>query len=122
MKIHEIVPLLENLDTLNIDYSLDVHKGLQAGRLWISGLSTKHEHYHTVISLLTRFYGKLEKKIDSGTQSWTARKDNQDLLMYRVAQCKVTSYRTEERKVTKEVETDEIETYEVPIYDCSEAE
>ena len=121
MKYEEISPLLEKLNELNAQWSLDVtHKGV--GRLWISNVSQTSENYHAVVSALTSFYGRLDKEVSCGTQSWSAEKEGQTLMMYRVASCKVVGYRTVERKKMVEVETEEIETEEEPIYDCSETE
>jgi hypothetical protein len=79
-------------------------------------------NYHVVLSLVTSLFGRLVKEISAGTQSWSGSKDGTTLTMHRIAQCKVTRYRTVEKKKTIEVETDEIETEEVPVYDCAETE
>jgi hypothetical protein len=121
MKYDDIKPLLDEITGLGGHFELTLtHDGV--GRLWVSDLRQANDNYHPILSALTRFYGRLEKQISSGTQSWIAFKDDQKLFVYNVAQCKVVGYRTVERKKTVEVETEEIETEEEPIYDCSEAE
>lgn len=121
MEYEIIKPLLDELKSLGAEFSLDLtHRGV--GRLWISNVKQTSTNYHDVVSALTRFYGRLDKQVSYGTQSWTATKEGQTLNMYSVAQCKVVGYRTVERKKMVEVETEEIETEEEPIYDCSEVE
>lgn len=121
MEYEQIKPLLDELKSLGAEFSLDLtHKGV--GRLWISNVTQNTPNYHDVVSLLTRFYGRLDKEISYGVQSWKAEKDGNTLNMYRVASCKIVGYRTVERKKMVQVETEEIETDEEPIYDCSEVE
>lgn len=122
MTITELTPLLDRLDAMGVDYSASIHKGKKVSSLFVSGVRTTHENYHPILSALTSAFNHLDKSISSGTQSWRAEKDGTSLTMYHVAVCKVTGYRTVEKKKTVEVETEEIETEEVPIYDCSETE
>ena len=121
MKIAEIMPLLDKLTELDVNWGLDLRKK-GVGRLWVDGLSQADERYHPVLSILTSFFERLNKEISGGIQSWSAEKDGATLMMYRVAQCKVVGYRTVERKKVVEVETEEIETDEEPIYDCTGVE
>ena len=121
MEYEQIKPMLDELKVQGVEFSLDMtHKGL--GRLWIRNVKQTSDNYHAVIGILTRFYGRLDKEFNGGSQSWNAEKDGQCLYMYSVAQCKVVGYRTVERKKTVEVETEDIETSEEPIYDCTSAE
>ena len=121
MKYEEIRPLLDEITQLGVHFDLSLtHEGV--GRLWISNVKQTSDNYHEVVSALTRFYGRLDKEISYGNQSWKAEKDGQTLNMYSVAQCKVVGYRTVERKKMVEVETEEVEIDEEPIYDCSSVE
>lgn len=122
MTINELALLLNRLDELNVDYTANLTKGMKVSSMWISSLRTTHENYHPALSAITSAFGHLDKEISSGIQSWRAEKDGTTLTMYRIAQCKVTGYRTVETKKKIEVETEEIETEEVPIYDCTEVE
>lgn len=122
MKYQELLPLFEKLDEMGINYSADVKGGQRVGRIWIDRVPTTHEQYHPVVSLLTSTFDRLTKEVSYGSQSWKATKDETDLVMYRVASCKVVGYRTTERPKTIEVETEEMETVEEPIYDCSATE
>jgi len=121
MEFEEIKPLLDELKTLGASFELTVRSS-GIGRLWVSDVKQGQDNYHPIISALTRFYGRLDKDISCGIQSWSAEKDGQSLSVYNVARCKVVGYKTVERKKTIEVETEEIETEEEPIYDCSEVE
>ncbi len=121
MKYEEILPLLDSLVAVGAEWLLDVsHKGV--GRLWISNVKQSSDNYHQVVSLLTSFYGRLDKEISYGSQSWKAAKDGQTLTMYSVAQCKIVGYRQVEKKKMIEVETEETEIDEEPIYDCTEVQ
>lgn len=122
MTLIEVTTLLDQLDEQDINYSVSIAKGKKVGRVWIDSLRSTDERYHTVLAIVTRAFGRLDKAISNGGQSWSGQKDGTSLLMYRVASCKVTGYRTVERKKTVEVETDEVETEEVPIYDCTDTE
>lgn len=122
MTITELTPLFDRLDELNVDYSASISRGRKISSIWVSGVRATHEHYHPILNALTSAFDRLDKTISSGVQSWEASKDGTTLKMYHVASCKVTGYRTVERKKTVEVETDEIEIDEVPVYDCSETE
>jgi hypothetical protein len=121
MRYEEIKPLLDEITALGAHFDITVtHSGV--GRLWVHDLRQLDDNYHSIMSALTRFYGRLDKTIGSGTQSWSAENNGQSLMVYNVASCKVVGYKTVERKKTIEVETEEVETEEVPIYDCTEVE
>jgi hypothetical protein len=121
MKYEEIKPLLDEITNLGAHFEITLkHDGI--GRLWVSELQQTDDNYHSILSALTRFYGRLDKEISYGMQSWSAHKDGQSLIVYNVAQCKVVGYRTVECKKRVEVETEEIETGAEPIYDCTEME
>lgn len=122
MTFAEAKLLLDRLDELDANYTVSLTNGQKISSIFVSGVQYDSENYHPILSALTTAFGKINKEISSGLQSWKAEKDNTHLTMYRVAQCKITGYRSEERKVTKEVETEETETVEIPIYDCSGAE
>jgi hypothetical protein len=122
MTINEVLPTLVKLDEMGVGYTAYVLAGAKVSSIWISQVRQTDGNYHVVLSLVTSLFGRLVKEISAGTQSWSGSKDGTTLTMHRIAQCKVTRYRTVEKKKTIEVETDEIETEEVPVYDCAETE
>jgi len=122
MTLTEIIPLLDKLDEFEVDYSVGIRKGRKIGSIWISELRATHPNYRPVLSALTSAFGRLDKEVSCGVQSWKAEKDGTTLTMYRVASCKIVGYKTIEVPKKIEVETEEMETEEVPIYDCAEVE
>lgn len=121
MRYEEIKPLLDEIVGLGADFQVTLTQA-GVGYLWVSNVRQSSENYHPILASLTRFYGRLNKEIFGGVQSWAGNKDGQVVRVYNVAKCKITGYRTVEKKKTVEVETDEVETTEEPIYDCSSVE